>query len=131
MARHSVRPVFLTLWQIHFPWSALASITHRLSGLFMALSIPLLVWILNDSLASQESYDRLMLISRTCFILKFIIWSLGCALLYHLNSGIRHVFMDLDFFKSQSQGQGTALFVFGCVALQAVYFTLWFWSITV
>lgn len=38
--RRAPRPVFFNLMRIHMPVGALTSITHRLTGILLALGIP-------------------------------------------------------------------------------------------
>jgi succinate dehydrogenase / fumarate reductase, cytochrome b subunit len=130
MKDFSGRPVFLTLWQIHFPYSALASIAHRLSGLLMAVFVPLLVWLLGCSLHSEGSFQLLQTALQHNFYIKFVAWSFLVALTYHIYSGIRHLLLDLDFFKSKSLGQKSAQTLFALVIITIFIFSLYFWRIS-
>jgi succinate dehydrogenase / fumarate reductase cytochrome b subunit len=50
------RPVNLDLWTIRFPIPALVSITHRVSGVVLLAGILILMYMLDASLASEESF---------------------------------------------------------------------------
>lgn len=52
------RPVFFNLAQIQMPVGALTSIAHRITGLVMAFGVPLNIYILDLSLQSSQSYER-------------------------------------------------------------------------
>ena len=53
------RPVNLDLSTIKFPVTAIASITHRVTGVAIFLALPILLWMLDRSLASPESFADL------------------------------------------------------------------------
>src|SRR5262245_39882278 len=52
------RPKYLNLFEIRLPVPALVSILHRISGLVLFLFLPYLLWLLQASLASPESFER-------------------------------------------------------------------------
>ena len=108
MRRVRSRPVFLTLWQLHFPWSALASITHRLSGLYMAISIPVMISIFATSVSTEYAFEEIVVQLRKPSFIFFFCWSFGMALIYHLYAGIRHLLMDINLFKSKEWAQRSA-----------------------
>ncbi len=47
------RPVFLDLMQIQMPVGAVTSIGHRISGVVLAASVPIAVYLLGQSLRCQ------------------------------------------------------------------------------
>src|SRR3954452_2367832 len=54
------RPVYLNLVRIRQPLPAIVSILHRASGAFLVLfGIPLVLWAVQSSLASPESFAGL------------------------------------------------------------------------
>lgn len=87
------RPVNLDLTTIHFPVTAILSILHRISGVLMFLAIPLMLWVLEYSLNSQDDFNQLSAILSS-FSMRFIVWVVLSALLYHVVAGIRHLLMD-------------------------------------
>jgi succinate dehydrogenase / fumarate reductase, cytochrome b subunit len=89
------RPVFFDLLRIQLPVGALTSITHRVTGLILALGIPLGAYLLDMSLRGPESYARVVALfgatpSRIAAVV--LIW----ALAHHLLAGIRHLLSDID-----------------------------------
>jgi succinate dehydrogenase / fumarate reductase cytochrome b subunit len=89
------RPVFFNLVQIQMPVGALTSITHRFTGILLALGIPYGVYLLDLSLQSAQSFSQLRgLFHRWPFKVAAIlfIW----ALAHHLLAGIRHLLSDID-----------------------------------
>jgi len=89
------RPVFFNLLQIQMPVGALTSITHRVTGILLALGIPFSIYILDQSLRSPESYTWLISLFDTWTFKApaiVLIW----ALAHHLLAGIRHLLSDID-----------------------------------
>jgi succinate dehydrogenase / fumarate reductase, cytochrome b subunit len=89
------RPVFFNLVQIQVPVGALTSITHRVTGILLALGIPCGVYLLDLSLQSPQSFARLTgLFHQWPFKVAAIlfIW----ALAHHLLAGTRHLLSDID-----------------------------------
>jgi succinate dehydrogenase / fumarate reductase cytochrome b subunit len=92
--RTVVRPVFFNPMQIQMPVGALTSITHRVTGIVLALGIPFCFYALHLSLASAQSYERLTRMANTGLFkaaLILFIWALS----HHLLAGVRHLLMDI------------------------------------
>lgn len=89
------RPKYLNLFQIRLPLPGLVSILHRLGGAALFLALPLLLWWLQQSLMSAQSFIAL----KTTFSnwgFKLLIIGLIWGYLHHLCAGIRHLLLDLD-----------------------------------
>lgn len=98
------RPVNLDLSTIKFPITAIVSITHRITGVVLLGGILVLMWMLDASLTSEESFNELrQLIANP--LAKVVLWGVLSALAYHLVMGIRHMFMDLGIGESLKGGQ--------------------------
>ena len=54
------RPKFLNLAEIKLPVPGFASILHRISGAGLFLMLPLLIWLLDLSLKSPDSYQTFL-----------------------------------------------------------------------
>ena len=88
-------PVYLNLFRIRFPVGAVTSIAHRISGVLMFLSFPLLIYLLDLSLQDQAGYQKALSYLDNCWIeagLALVIWSL----LHHLLSGNRFLLLDIN-----------------------------------
>jgi succinate dehydrogenase / fumarate reductase cytochrome b subunit len=88
-------PVFFNLLQIQLPVGALTSITHRITGLLLALGIPVSVYVLDRSLQGPQSYAQITSLLDH--------WSMrGAAILFawalahHALAGARHLLSDID-----------------------------------
>lgn len=120
------RPINLNLFTIHFPLTAWVSIAHRLSGVFVFLLIPLLLWMLQESIVSE---DRFMNLSRLLnqAVLQVLWWAFLLALLYHWVAGIRHLLMDLHIGESKdSRRKGAWLVIVIFMTLSGIV-GYWLW----
>ena len=89
------RPVYLNLLAIRQPLPAIVSILHRISGaLLFLVAIPLLLWVVQRSLASPEAFDA-ALRPLTTPLGKLVLLALAWSYLYHLLAGLRHLALDL------------------------------------
>lgn len=118
------RPMFLNLTQIHFPIMAIVSILHRISGVILFLSLPILLIIWQHSLLSEQSFADLQLWLHS-FWAKCLVGSIIAALGYHTFAGIRHLIMDMGFFESVKRGRRTAVAVFVAEALFVLSVGIW------
>ena len=88
------RPVNLDIGTIRLPITSYVSILHRVSGVVLFLAVALMLWVLDMSLDSEQSFQSL----KECLsspIAQFVIWAALAALAYHIVAGIRHLIMDL------------------------------------
>ena len=89
------RPVFFNLLQIQMPVGAWTSITHRVTGVFLALGIPFAVYVLDLSLQGPQGYAQAVAWFDN-FALRIAAVALVWSLAYHLLAGTRHLLMDID-----------------------------------
>ena len=89
------RPVYLDLTKIRLPMSALSSITHRLSGMYIFfITLPLMLYLIDLSLTSRSSFDKLAgdIVSISFF--SFFVFISISIFWYHILTGVRHLIMD-------------------------------------
>ena len=86
------RPVFLDLTKIYLPRTALVSILHRVSGVAMILSLPLLLWLFYLCLDISQ-HDLLLRIQST-YLFKVFIFLVISGYAYHWLAGLRHLIAD-------------------------------------
>ena len=120
------RPVNLDISTIKLPITAYVSILHRISGVILFAGIAVLLWMLDASLASEESFVALKEgLSNPVF--QFVLWGTLAALVYHLVAGVRHLIMDFGIGESLEGGQvGAKIVVFVAVVLIALV-GAWIW----
>lgn len=88
------RPKHLNLFKIKFPVMAIVSGMHRISGAVLFLFLPLLLWLWQESLASQQSFDAFRSVVAHPFM-KLVLLGLTWGYMHHLCAGIRHLALDL------------------------------------
>lgn len=119
------RPKNLNLFTIHFPVPAIVSILHRISGVFLFLTIPLVLWGLQYSL-TDNGFERLQQCLSTASV-KFIFWLLFIPFIFHLVAGIRHLLSDLHIGDTLKMGRTTAWLTFIISALLVILAGVWLW----
>ncbi len=101
--------IFLNLFFIKFPITAMTSIIHRVTGLFLFLCIPIFLYFLKISLASESSF----LLAKNLFdffYIKFFLFIFLSSFIYHFVMGLKHIVMDLGFFEGKTSSSNFALF---------------------
>ncbi|MBS0350825.1 MAG: succinate dehydrogenase, cytochrome b556 subunit [Proteobacteria bacterium] len=121
------RPIYLNLWRIRFPITAIVSILHRISGVVIFLGLPLLLYLLGKSLNSQESYNQTALVLGAPGM-KLAIWIILSAIVGHFFAGIRHLLMDTGLGESLKAGRISAWLVLIISILIVIILGLWIWS---
>jgi succinate dehydrogenase / fumarate reductase cytochrome b subunit len=120
------RPVHLDLQTIRFPATAIASILHRISGVIMLFAVGILIWLLNVSLASPESFASIQSLFDHLLV-KFVMWGILTALGYHLIVGIRHLIMDTGCWEELASGIASAKVAFALSAVFSIIVGFWVW----
>ncbi len=88
------RPLSPHLQIYRLPMLALMSITHRATGVFLALGTLLLAYWLGAAAYGPEEFARAQaLVGSWLGVLLLMGWS--AALFYHLCNGIRHLLWDI------------------------------------
>ena len=121
------RPVYIDLRKINLPVSALISITHRLSGMYVFfITLPLMLVLIYFSTESEDSFNELSLFLKNYkFILGLIVFSF-CILWYHILSGVRHLIMDAHIGESLIASKYSAIFT---ISLWIITTSFVFWRI--
>lgn len=88
------RPKHLDLTKIRLPVPGLVSILHRVSGAALFLFMPLLLWLWQESVASQQRFDQFKAVA-SHWAVKLVLIGLAWAYLHHLCAGLRHLALDL------------------------------------
>lgn len=114
------------LLTIRYPFTAIISILHRLSGIFVFLLIPFLLWMLDIATGSSIGFDHIRTVLTTP-VAKLILWLILVALWYHLLAGIRHLLMDIGIgenLKSARLSGGITIII---TAIAAISMGSWLW----
>jgi succinate dehydrogenase / fumarate reductase cytochrome b subunit len=78
------------------PPSAIVSILHRISGAGLFLMLPFLLYLLQLSLRSEDSFMQFKGVLENPFV-KIVVLVICWGYLHHFCAGIRHLFMDNHF----------------------------------
>ena len=118
------RPVYIDLRKINLPVSALISITHRLSGMYVFfITLPLMLALIYFSTESEDSFNDLSLFLKDYeFILGLIVLSF-CILWYHILSGVRHLIMDAHIGESLIASKYSAIFTISLWIITCLLYT--------
>ncbi len=106
------RPKYLNLLQIRMPLPAVVSIMHRISGAALFLALPLLLWWLQQSLTSPDTFTELRA-TFSHWLAKLVIIGLLWSYLHHVCAGIRHLMLDMDYGTELEAARLTSMLVFG------------------
>jgi succinate dehydrogenase / fumarate reductase cytochrome b subunit len=113
------RPVFRNihitdLASYRLPIAGIVSILHRVSGLVMFLLLPFVIWLFDNSLSSEISFD----VFKAAFngglgvpgwFVKLVTLGLIWSYLHHLIAGVRHLWMDATHSVSKQHGHSSAI----------------------
>ena len=121
------RPINLDLTKFKFPLAAIASIFHRISGVLLFLLLPVMLWLLDQSLRSADHFLVLKALITQNLWMKLLIWGLISCMFYHLVAGIRHLLMDLGFWATTRLAYVTTLVMLSVFLVLAVLTGVWLW----
>jgi succinate dehydrogenase / fumarate reductase cytochrome b subunit len=120
------RPVNLDLGSLKFPPMAIVSILHRISGIVLFILLPVMLYILGNSLQSEEVFAQ----TKTMLInpyYKLVLWAFTAALIYHVLAGIRHLIMDMGFGEHLTTGRRSAILVIALSVILTIFLGIWLW----
>ena len=94
------------------PLAAILSILHRVSGALLFLFLPFLLFLFDQSLTSELSFEVFKAFLSN-IVVKLIVLALSWAFFHHFCAGIRHLLMDVNHDAvSKEGGKRTAVVVF-------------------
>ena len=120
------RPVNLDLATVKFPITAIASITHRVTGVVLLGAVLVLLWLLGTSIESEEGFNFVRSILATLPV-KLLMWAMLSALIYHVFAGLRHLVMDLGFWESLGGGKLSARLMMVISGVFILLAGVWLW----
>ncbi|MDX2220425.1 MAG: succinate dehydrogenase, cytochrome b556 subunit [Burkholderiales bacterium] len=121
------RPKYYDLNLANLPAPGLLSIFHRISGAAMfLLLIPLLLFILQQSLQSEADFQRW----KGYFahpIAKLILLGFIWSYLHHFLAGIRYLLLDVHWGIQKSSAQSSAKLVLALGIIGTLLIGVWIW----
>ncbi|MCE2998597.1 MAG: succinate dehydrogenase, cytochrome b556 subunit [Betaproteobacteria bacterium] len=120
------RPKHLNLLQIRLPVPGIVSILHRISGAILFLLLPLLLWLLQASLQSAESFARFQSLMAHP-LAKLVLLGLFWGYAHHLLAGLRHLLLDLHIGTELETARASSMVVLagGIVLTLALGLQIW------
>ena len=92
------------------PLAGKISILHRVSGLGLFVFLPFLLYLFDQSLTSEISFE-LFKDFLSNIVVKMIVLGLSWAFLFHFCAGVRHLVMDTHAAVSKEGGRQTSIVV--------------------
>ena len=120
------RPKNLNLFTIKLPINAVVSILHRVSGIGLFLSLPLILWALQSLVHSEASYQNLTSWLNTWFV-KLLLIGLAWAFFHHFFAGIRHLLQDIHWMTSLNNARLSSRILLWLVAAATAVFASILW----
>jgi succinate dehydrogenase / fumarate reductase cytochrome b subunit len=120
------RPVYLSLTQFRWPLAAIASITHRITGVLLFAGMAYLIWLLSVALESPAGFERAAGVIAAPFG-KLVLLLVLAALTYHLFAGIKHLVMDFHYWDNVRAGRISSATVFALTAIVVILLGAWLW----
>ena len=119
------RPVNLDIATFRLPITAYVSILHRVSGVANVFISLALIWLLSQSLASEDSYEYVIELTNLTFV-KVVLFLILANLIYHSCAGMRHLIMDMGVGEDSFKSGKISAFVMIAVAMILLTLTfLW------
>jgi succinate dehydrogenase / fumarate reductase, cytochrome b subunit len=110
---HDRRPVHINLLKISLPISAISSITHRLSGMYIFfLTLPLGLFLLHYSTKSEANFLVIQSLFQTSTIFTTFVAFSFLIFAYHVLTGVRHLLMDIHIGESLKASKVSSMLVF-------------------
>ena len=98
------RPVHLNLFVFRWPLAAIASITHRITGVIAFVGIAFMLYALEGALSSPEGFEATRALMQTP-LARFITFGLLSVVGYHLVAGLKHLLLDMHIGDSLEGGR--------------------------
>jgi succinate dehydrogenase / fumarate reductase cytochrome b subunit len=120
------RPVNLDIGTMRLPITAWASITHRASGVFLFFATAVLIWMLDASLRSPESFASLQE-TLSSVPAKLVLWAILAGAAYHASAGVKHLIMDFGVGETMEGGVLGARLVIASAVVLTLMAGVWIW----
>ncbi len=120
------RPVNLDIGTIDLPLAALTSITHRISGVALFAATAVLLYLLNQSLVSEQGFLYVRSIIGSTPV-KLVLWVILSALGYHMVAGCKHLLMDIGIGETKAGGPIGARITIGLSVVLSLVVEVWLW----
>ena len=111
--RPEFRNIHVTeLSNYRMPLASIVSILHRISGFLIFLALPVILYLFQMSLLSEDTFKYFAGIAALALV-KLVILGLCWAYFQHFCAGVRHLFMDLHMGIEKDSARNSAATVLG------------------
>ncbi|MFH1496179.1 MAG: succinate dehydrogenase, cytochrome b556 subunit [Pseudomonadota bacterium] len=120
------RPVYLNLFKIRLPLPGVVSIMHRASGALLFLLLPLLLYVLQLSLSSEQGFVEVQGwfgLPLVKLLLIGVIW----GYLHHFCMGLRYLALDFDIGVDLPQARFSSWLVLAVSIAATILIGIWLW----
>jgi succinate dehydrogenase / fumarate reductase cytochrome b subunit len=93
------------------PLAGLISILHRISGALLFLALPFILYLLERSLTSEDTFAHFKGIVSYWYV-KLLLLAMAWAYLHHFCAGIRHLIMDMHIGLTKDAARHSSVAVF-------------------
>ena len=126
MSSNKQRPVNLNLPSFKFPPMALVSISHRISGFFLYLALPWVMYLFSQ-LASTPNHLHALQVLVSHFWARLLNWLVVIAAAHHVVAGTRHLIMDMGWGESLRASKISAIGVLVILFVIVILTGVWIW----
>ena len=117
----TARPVNINLLKIRLPISALISITHRISGIYVFfITLPLTIFFFKNT-STEISFKAINSLMHENIILSTFVYFSFLVFLYHIMTGFRHLLMDIHIGENLKAANASAYIVIGLWLLISLF----------
>jgi succinate dehydrogenase / fumarate reductase cytochrome b subunit len=120
------RPVNLDIGSMALPITAIASITHRITGVILFFGLFFMLWATYVSLQSAEGFEQ----AKTAMshpLGKFITWGILSAVSYHFIAGLKHLLADMGIAEEIESGKIAVWISWAIIVVLIVLAGAWVW----
>jgi succinate dehydrogenase / fumarate reductase cytochrome b subunit len=120
------RPLWYNLSPLNLPLPGQVSIFHRVSGVALFVGLFWLLYLLEASLSSSESFETFKAAVSHPFA-KLCLIALAWSYLHHFCAGIRYLFLDIHLAADLPAARKTAGTVFALSLILTLIFAVAIW----
>lgn len=114
----------LDISKYRLPIPGIVSILHRISGVFLFLAIPAVLFILEKTLRSPLSFASVTSHLRDP-IFKILLVIVFWSFIHHILAGVRFLALDLHWGVTKYVSRLTSSIVFGTAVILTIMFSVW------
>lgn len=111
---------------MNMPIPSIVSILHRATGILLVAGVAVLLFMLDESLASEQQFDNIKTLAGS-LVFKLIVLVVLAGLIYHSVAGVKHLIMDMGIGETLEGGILAAKLVFVVSAILTVLVGVWIW----